>query len=315
MFGHPIARSMEKWWKLHGGSWNDPEWKEWIRVFDAMMEIKKKEMLSEHTNKNEAGEDVFGMAKAGGCTRASALSLLGYDKSEFSGSTKFTFWLGHAVEIAALATLHMAGYPMLGTQGEVYLGDCMASASDGEIKLFPNIPTIVSVKSSAYKMSGRRFDKAGKATWTRRGFPELPFEGVKKSQPAWYVQGNCEAYAKNYSQWLLVAVSKDIMKVFENDEYLGDKGNGSLTFYAELVPTDTTIALNALDIHEKQWEYYLEGKGGPAFYVNNETLRYVELQKGKVDKNNVWGGKNQELTGTFNPCGGCPLLEVCPTVD
>ncbi len=310
MHGHPIARNMEKWWYEHGSKHDDPQWEQWIELFDQMMAIKKAEMLSEHTNKNTHGEDVFGMAKAAGCTRSSALSLLGYDKEDHSGSTKFTFWLGHALEVAALATLHMAGYPLVDTQGYVSLGEHMASASDGEIVMYPNIPTIVSVKSSAYKMSGKR---AGK--WIRRGFPEFPFEGIKKAQPSWYVQGNCEAYSKGYKQWLLIAVSKDIMKVFEDDEYLGEKGNGSLAFYAELIQTDEAIAREAIRVHENQWKHIEEGRAGPAYYINANEMKYIKLNHAEVNASNIWGGKNQQLTGTFNPCGGCNFVKVCSEVD
>ena len=46
-------------------------------------------------------------------------------------------------------------------------------------------------------------------------------------------------------------------------------------------------------------------------YFAKATSTYVELEKAKVIPSNIWGGKNKELTGSFNPCGGCARVEVC----
>jgi hypothetical protein len=312
LFVHPIAGALENWWKQHGGVWDDPEWKRWVDKYDELMAVKNKEMLTGHENIMPDGRNAFGMAKSIGCTRATALSFLGYDKEEFSGSTKFTFWLGHNIEVAALATLHCAGWPLLGTQIPSYLGNSMASTSDASIKLLGS-PTLVSVKSTAYKMSGFRNGK-----WLRRGFPELPFEGIKASQPGWYVQLQAELAGSGLKQGLFLIVSKDIMKVFENDPFLGKGGNASLTFYIEYVSLEQDIAKNIMFVHDSIYD--IIGAGVPSAIRNrlpvpplymNKDYQYVELEKANVDPKSIWGGPNQKLTGTFNPCGGCNLIQAC----
>lgn len=303
---------MEKWWKEHANVHNDPEWVMWVSVFSDLLVKKQTEWTQEHKNVDDENNKVFGMSKASGCTRSSALKLLGYKPEPVSGSTNFTFWLGHAVEIAALATLEVIGYHLENTQAEMKLTGnlgketvtLMQSASDGIVKVL-NAPTIVSVKSAAYKMSGQRQGK-----WIRNGFAELPFLGVRKSQPSWYAQAQSEMAASGIKQTLFIVAAKDIVKAFENDEYLGERGNGSLTFYAEICKFEPEVADLIISTHEKQLSLVREGKAGPALYMTN-AYQYVELEKANVQSSNIWGGKNKEITGSFNPCGGCQLVEAC----
>jgi hypothetical protein len=304
---------MEKWWKNHADKSGDPEWHQWVDRFGELMHIKMLEWKDEHTNQVD-GKRVFGLSKAGGCTRDIALGLLGFKGEDVSGSSRFTFWLGHAVEIAALATLEAAGYPLIETQQECILLDksgrpIAQSKSDGVVKIL-GIPTIVSVKSAAYKMSGQQ-----KGKWIRRGFAEYPFVGFRMANPSGYVQLQCELAASGFKQGLALVAAKDIVKVFEKDEYLGEKGNGSLTFYAEIIKPEIETSELATDILSEQMNYVDKGSAGPAMYFAKNTSQYVELEKAKVIPSNVWGGKNKELTGSFNPCGGCAKVEVCGEQD
>lgn len=304
---------MEEWWKHHSSNPNDPEWKQWLTRFTELLAIKNEELMTDHVNILD-GVRVFGMSKAAGPTRAGALHILGHEPEPFSGSTNFTFWLGHTVEIAALTTLEAIGFPLLDSQAEVKLYDgdkpVAQSKSDSIIKIFGE-PTIVSCKSAAYKMSGQQ-----KGKFIRRGFPELPFEGVRKSQPGAYAQAQLELLGSGLKQCLMLYVSKDIVKAFENDEYLGDKGNGSLTFYAELIHPEVELQTLALNTLSEQIDYiYNEKKAGPCYYLRSDTMQYVELERANVQPSNIWGGKNKEITGTFNPCGGCQYLKACANAE
>lgn len=301
---------MEEWWKTHASHENDPEWHKWINRYLELYKTKADELLSEHSNTVD-GIRVFGASKAGGPTRATGLSILGYEKEPFSGSTNFTFWLGHTVEIAALATLEAVGYPIIDTQPEIIIrnekgGPIIQTKSDAMVKILGE-PTIVSIKSSAYKMSGQR-----KGTWIRQGFASLPFEGVRKSQPNAYAQAQVELYGSGLRQCLIIYAAKDIVKAFENDDYLGAKGNGSLTFYAEMIKPDLELTNQILEIHDAAMDTIYEKKeAGPCYYLRADTMRYVELERANVQPSNIWGGKNKEITGTFNPCGGCQMVKVC----
>jgi len=312
LFGHPIARKMEDWWKQHADKHDDPEWIEYLSVFKTLLDEKFKEWSEEHTNTIN-GIKLYGMSGAGGCVRKATLKLLGYKEERESGSTFFTYWLGHNVEIAALATLHMCGYPLIGTQHKLVLETelngkvepLMASASDGIIKLF-GIDTVVSVKSGAYKMSGQV-----KGRWIRRGFPEYPFSGVREVNQSAYAQLQMEMFAGGYSQGLFLIVSKDIVKAFENDDFLGNKGNGSLTFYAEMIKPELEVSEPIINAFSNGMLLARQGKASAALYPEKHTYNYVELKKAQYVPSNIWGGSNKELTKTFNPCGGCGLRKAC----
>lgn len=312
LFGHPIAKQMEDWWKNHADIHDDPQWIEWLSVFKALLDKKFLEWSSEHDN-SVNGTKLYGMSGSGGCVRKATLKLIGYKPERDSGSSYFTFWLGHAVEIATLATLQMIGYPLLDTQKSLILeteidGEVtplMKSASDGITKIF-GVMTPVSVKSAAYKMSGQN-----KGKWIRRGFAEYPFQGVRESNPSAYTQLQMEMLAGGYKQGLVLITSKDIVKAFENDEYLGKKGNGSLTFYAEIIKPEPEIVEPTVSKFTESFILSKENKAGPAWYLQKGTYQYVELNKAHYTPSNIWGGPNQKLTGSFNPCGGCELRDAC----
>lgn len=312
LWGHPIARQMEDWWKKHADIPDDPEWLEYLSVFKILLDEKFKEWSEEHTNTIN-GIKLYGMSGAGGCVRKATLKLLGHKGERESGSTYFTFWLGHNVEIAALATLHMCGYKLIGTQRKLVLEadvdgtlePIMVSACDGVIELFGK-ETVVSVKSGAYKMSGQT-----KGKWVRRGFPEYPFSGVRSVNQSAYAQLQMEMAAGGFQQGLFLIVSKDIVKKFENDDYLGKNGNGSLTFYTEMVKPEPEISEPIINAFVSGLINTRNGVASPPLYPEKDTYKYVELKRAHYNPSDIWGGPNKELTKTFNPCGGCDLIEAC----
>lgn len=313
MHGHiPITRKLESWWEKHGGQHADASWIEWLDTFNDMLRVKVAELASEHTNLNEEGQTVFGMAGIGSCTRKEGLKVLGFTDQTFSGSTRFTFTLGHIVEVMALATLHVSGTKVEGQQGTISIGDYCSSAPDGVVKLLGR-PTVVSVKSIGYKMSGRTRKKGGGFNWRRQGFAELPFGGVYKTHVDHYMQIQAEMLALGLTQGLMLYVAKDLIKVFENDEYLGEGGNGSLTFYTELVQADESVQSMIIESLEGRWKDIQDGEAGsPSVYTYNDG-EYMPIVQASYDENNIWGGPNQAITGTFNPCGGCGFAKdgVC----
>lgn len=313
MYGHPLARQLEKFWQEHCGDNNhdDPEWHQWLTKYQELMTLKMIEFKSEHKNEID-DQKVYGMSKVGGPTRAANLAKLGFKPSIRSGSTNFTFWLGHEVELAALATLEMIGVEIKDTQAKQQIFTeiddkkipLFGSTSDG-ITNFLGLNTVISVKSAAYKMSGKR---AGQ--WYRQGFAELPFEGVRKSHPEYWLQLQAELLASGYPQGMFVFAAKDIVKAFEGDEYLGARGNGSLTFYVELIKPEVELHEMIMKMWTDTYKARSEGKAGDCYYVS-KNFQYVKLEKAEVNPKNIWGGKNQEITGRFNPCGGCDFLKVC----
>ena len=155
-------------------------------------------------------------------------------------------------------------------------------------------------------MSGKRGN-----TFTRRGFTELPFEGVRKAQPSWWAQLQAEMHGAGIQYGLVLAVSKDIVKVFEDDPYMGEAGNGSLTFYAELIEYDPIFCETELiPIWQQALDSATDGKAGVAWYLRGDTAQYVRLPVPGDDKVG-WGGKNKDATGSFNPCGGCEVSTAC----
>ena len=84
-----IARACEQWWQEHGGRHDDPAWLSFLANIGTLTTRKIVEHSTAHSN-----EGRFGMSKAGGCTRYSALKYLGATEV-ITGSTRFTFQLGH----------------------------------------------------------------------------------------------------------------------------------------------------------------------------------------------------------------------------
>lgn len=300
IFGHPIARAAERWWEQHGGEPGDPEWAAYLSDFRDLLPAKFAELNEEHVNDGR-----FGMSKAGGCTRGEGLKWLGAEREPLSGSTKHTFYLGHVLEVSTLALFTRLGFPIRGLQQPVRIDPFMHSFHDGLFDLHA-AKTVLSVKSAGYKKSGKEYRKSG-PVWVRRGFPELPFQGVKVAQPGWFAQLQAEMHAEDAEQGLIFVTSKDIIKAMEGDPYLGPEGNGSLTFYAELIRRDDEFIENhLLPVWQDQWDAVQAGDPGPARFLNGATGYYVDLNEADTS----WK-PNADRTGTFNPCLYCEMFDAC----
>lgn len=266
---------------------------------EARLATKNLELREEHSNDGR-----FGMSKAAGCTRQAGLKLLGHKPEPYSGSTKFTFWLGHLLEVVAICSLESLGYTVDGTQAVARIDPFMHSYSDG-IVTGHGLDHILTVKSAGYKMSGKQRGK-----FVRRGFAELPFGGCKVVQPNWWAQVQAEMHGTGRKKALLVVVAKDIVKAFEEDEYLGAAGNGSLTFYCEEIDYDADWCVKQLlPAWHAEWSAVQRGQAGPALVLNNTSYRYVPLDRA------VNGHMpNAAKTGTFNYCDYCDLITACREV-
>lgn len=291
MHSHPIVKEMEAFWQEHAGRHDDPLWLAYLSAYNDLLRAKMVEMGEAHSN-----EGRFGMSKAGGCTRAASLKFLGHE-SQLTGSTRATFAIGHQVEVMALATLKALGYPLNNVQRRVTIDPMMSSSLDAETVL-DDVETIVSVKSAGYKMSGQR-----KGTWTRYGFAQYPLDGVKKTSPGYWVQAQAEMHGARVSQSLLIVVAKDMIKKFEDDPLMQE--NGSLTFYAELIPYDGPFCSEQLAaIWGATWGDVLDGNAGDAFYFSGKENRFVLLDPHD-------GIANKAMTGTYSPCDYCDLRDAC----
>lgn len=303
MYGHPIAKQLEAWWKEHGGNEKSAAWHTFIEDYARLMLSKQTEMTSAHENDGR-----FGMSKAGGCTRAAILKLQGAASEPFSGSTRVTFFIGHIIEVIGIASLRAIGIDASpttadGAQHTTRIDPFMHSASDARIVL-DGVETILSMKSAGYKTSG--FDKrSGK--YKRFGFAQFPFDGVLKTSPGHYAQLQAEMHGSGYKQALELVVAKDIIKAMENDPYIGPNGNGSLTFYAEIVPYDETFAKEQLlPVWAEAWQSYERGEPGRALVLNGNTGKYVELDVATEGRE-----PNASKTNTYNPCDYCDLFNAC----
>jgi hypothetical protein len=313
MYGHPVVRELEAWWQEHGGRHDSPEWHAYVADLQSLLAIKADEITSEHVNLSDDGRKVFGMSKAGGCTRAASLKVLGHEVEPFTGSSLATFHIGHLLECMAIATMRAAGYEVDGAQEPVTIAPFMASFSDGIIRgckddqraLLPQ-PTLLSVKTTGYKKSSQ-----SKGKWVRQGFPALPFEGIRKGQPSWWAQAQAEMHGSGIRYCLVLVVAKDIIKSMEKDPYLmGEGGNGSLTFYAELIEYDPLFCETQLvPVWTEAWARVNEGRAAAPYFLGPES-KYVRLPVAG-DTASGWGGPNQAATGTFNPCGACEMAAAC----
>ena len=303
LHGTPLAKEMTEWWQTHAGRHADPKWLAYLEDFNYLLAHKLDEQAAEHDNHGR-----FGMSKAGGCTRAAALKLMRAEAQELSGSSRVTFWYGHMAEVMAIATLRAIGVPVTpstddGGQFTCRIDPFMHSTTDGLIAADPrlgNIPTMLSVKSAGYKMSGRQRGGGFK----RYGFAQYPFDGVKVTNPGYWAQAQAEMHSRGHQQHLFVLVAKDIIKAMEEDDYLGPKGNGSLVFYTEIIPYDSQfISDRFIPAWTDAWSDARRGVPGAARYLSKDGT-YVALQPGDADG-------NKKLTGTFDPCSYCDFRDAC----
>ncbi len=307
-FTHPLAKQAEEWWATHGGRHDSPEWQAYLADFADLSRRKIDEQAAEHDNQGR-----FGMSKAGGCTRAAALRLLGAPEEPLLGSTRVTFWIGHLLEVVGLATLRAIGVPVSpstedGVQWVAKIDPFMLSYSDGIIDYFGKIPveqpmTVVSVKSAGYKLSGKLRD----GSWKRYGFAQYPMDGVKKTSPGYWAQMQAEMAGTGTRQALLFVVAKDMIKAMEGDPILMGE-NGSLSFYAEMVDRDDSFIERQLKpVWSKAWSSVQEKDPGAPMYLT-AAGEYVCLDAKDRSKD----GTNKKLNN-WNPCLYCSLADACET--
>lgn len=307
-FTNKIARQCEEWWRDHAGRHYDPAWQSWLADFADLSRRKIDEQSREHDNRGR-----FGMSKAGGCTRAVALRLLGAPEEELSGSTRFTFWIGHQVEIMALATLKSIGLLVSastedGVQWRAAIDPYMLSYSDAvlvrptQLMGVASADTVVSIKSASFKMSGKLRD----GSWKRYGFAQYPMDGVKATNPNYWAQMQAEMAGTGTERALFVVVAKDMIKAMEGDPILSGE-NGSLSFYAEMVERDERFIEGKLKpMWSGRWELAQAGDPGDPYYLakSGEYVRLDPLDRAK-------DGPNKKATGSYNPCLYCSLADAC----
>lgn len=305
LHGHPLARDLESWWLTHGGQSEDPAWEAFLNDYADLLTSKIAEQKLAHDNKGR-----FGMSKAGGCTRAAVLKLMGADSAPLSGSTRVTFWLGHAVEILGLASLRALGVPVAplgvdGKQWETRIDPYMLSATDGLVAPHEGLsdePMTLTVKSGGYK--GSSYTKGG---WKRFGFAQYPFDGVRGTNPGYWAQAQAEMYGTGRKKALFLLVAKDIIKKMEDDPYLGPKGNGSLSFYCEVIERDDAwIEEWLLPVWASAWVSYQQGEI-PTGYVLGKSGKWVHVTPSDPDG-------NKKRTELYNVCDYCDFRSACESV-
>lgn len=291
---HPLTLKLENWWREHASRPSDPAWQAYLKRFGELLLVKHEELMTPHVNERD-GKPMFGMSGAGGCMRKASLKLLGAKPEPYSGSTLATFHLGHTCEIMALASLEAVGCKIAGAQTPVHWGP-MSSFSDGICD-----GMVLSVKSASYKMSAIR-----KGTPVRMGFTAIVANGVKAENPGYWVQLQAEMAGLGIDRGLLVVIAKDMVKSMEADPAMRD--NGSMTFYVEEVTADKTFAENLRGAWYTAYDSTTKGIACPAMiHVGGKFV----LLPSPGDTASGWGGKNKEVTGNFNPCGGCDLAKAC----
>ncbi len=310
----PVVRALEAFAREHLGNHASPVFRRQQELFLSRLQEKQAEWLSPHDN-----EGAYGMSGAGSCLLKQDLSRDGIKGTPVEGWTKMTWHHGHIVEVEVVSILEALGCVIEGTQAPVrtYRADgslLHSSKVDGIIVSAPadlQIPTpiILSVKSTAYKMAAF---KGGNQK--RKGFAALPF-GVKSEEPSWYMQAQLEMHgagAHYYTptrQVLLVAVTKDVVAAYSQDEILQDAG--SMAFHAEILKYEPAIATQLVNARQA-FDHIacvpvLDGLGVGFVRLPDPGSPGGQNTKGF----SIWGGPNQGATGTFNPCGMCEFKEHC----
>jgi len=313
----PVTRALEAFAREHLGNHESPLFRKQQEIFLTRLQEKQVEWLSPHDN-----EGAYGMSGAGSCLLKQDLSRDGVKGTPVEGWTHMTWHHGHIVEVEVVSILEALGCVIEGTQAPVrtYRADgslLHSSKVDGIIVSAPadlQIPTpiILSVKSTAYKMAA--FIKGGNQK--RKGFAALPF-GIKGEEPSWYMQAQLEMHGSDpqeegYSRIdrvLLVAVAKDVVAAYSQDEILQDAG--SMAFHAEILKYEPHIATQLVNARET-FDHLAAVPVPDGLGVGFVRLPEPGSPGGQNTKGfSIWGGPNQAATGTFNPCGMCEFKAHC----
>lgn len=292
----PTVKYLKAWCAEHMGAHDDPLYHKYHSLFADHLAKKRTEQQQLHDN-----EGKFGMSQAAGCIRANSLRRAGVKGKPPDGDTRLTWEIGHLLECMSLAVLEAPGFTLSASQVRCELPNHLSWA-DGILAAGPvdlPYPLLLSIKTNSYKSSGRT-----KGGFKRFGFAGLPLDGIRTSQPSWYVQAQLEMLAKIVPRALILVVAKDMVKAFEGDEIFQE--SGSLSWYAELIEFDTVIA-------EEVAHAYRPGRDLTRPAVYSPDKGFITLPA-PGDVSEGWGGLNKEATGTFNPCFGCEfggMPEVC----
>lgn len=323
----PVTRALEAFAREHLGNHESPLFRKQQEIFLARLQEKQAEWLAPHDN-----EGAYGMSGAGSCLLKQDLHRDGVKGTPVPGWTKTTWHFGHLIEVITVSILEALGCVIEGTQAPVrtYRTDgslLHSSKVDGIIVSAPaelQIPTpiILSVKSTAYKMAA--FVKGGNQK--RKGFAALPF-GIKGEEPSWYMQAQLELHSTQQlvkhkdglmgfpgnkdpiCQVLLVAVAKDVVAAYSQDEILQDAG--SMAFHAEILKYEPAIAERLVAAREA-FDHVAAVPIPDGVGVGFVRLPEPGSPGGRNTKGfSIWGGPNQGATGTFNPCGMCEFAKHC----
>lgn len=324
----PVTRALEAFAREHLGNHASPLFRRQQELFLSRLQEKQAEWLSAHDN-----EGAYGMSGAGSCLLKQDLSRDGVKGTPVEGWTRMTWHHGHLIEVEVVSMLEALGCVIEGTQAPVrtYRADgslLHSSKVDGIIVSAPadlHLPTpiILSVKSTAYKMAV--FVKGGGGNQKRKGFAALPF-GVKGEEPSWYMQAQLEMHGTHDHKpsgrsWayrndcapidrvLLVAVAKDVIAAYSQDEILQDAG--SMAFHAEILNYEPLIAGRLVAARET-FDHIAAVPVPDGVGVGFVRLPEPGSPGGQNSKGfSIWGGPNQAATGTFNPCGMCEYKAHC----
>jgi hypothetical protein len=330
----PVTQALETFAREHLGNHESPLFRKQQEIFLARLQEKQAEWLVPHDN-----EGAYGMSGAGSCLLKQDLSRDGVKGTPVPGWTKTTWHLGHLIEVITVSILETLGCVIEGTQAPVrtYRADgslLHSSKVDGIIVSAPAelqipVPIILSVKSTAYKMAA--FVKGGNQK--RKGFAALPF-GVKSEEPSWYMQAQLEMHGAGEwrqkcidaralslgwvpkrwdgttpQQVLLVAVAKDVIAAYSQDEILQDAG--SMAFHAEILKYEPHIATQLVNARQV-FDHIACVPVPDGLGVGFVRLPDPGSPGGQNTKGfSIWGGPNQGATGTFNPCGMCEFKAHC----
>jgi hypothetical protein len=112
-------------------------------------------------------------------------------------------------------------------------------------------------------------------------------------------------YGSNCRSFLFLLVAKDMIKAMEQDPYLGPEGNGSLSFYAELIERDDEFCEKQLEpTWAAAWEAHASGEIGPAKALSTGG-GYVSLDPSDAD------GNKQRCNIGFSFCDYCDFRNAC----
>lgn len=312
MFTHPLTKQLDTWWAEHAQQPGDPEWTLFMQEYEVLNAEKDAELLAPHLNEGGDGVRRFGMSGAGSCTRKAGLKLLGHKGEPFDAGTLWTFFLGHKLEPMGIALLRVNGLIVTGSQEPARIDPFMASFADGIIHAFSDgEDAVLSIKTTGYKGSSmRRNPKTGEPTWSRRGFSQLPFDGVRVSNPSWWVQVQAEMYALGVGHALVLVMAKDMVAIMKDDPYLE-----SLAFYCETIPYDQRFCEGVLlPTWQRQWESVQAGNAGSAAVFSGLTGQYVNIPAPALaGKERPHPNVNPGVGLVFNHCENsyCEYNAVC----